>query len=87
VDISCDYSKLNNPIQLYSAATTWKKPVYKPSEHISIIAIENLPSLLPRESSIHFSKQLTRLLLENDEDIWQSNKNYFLRCLTDKKLN
>ena len=83
VDISCDYSKPNHPIPLYSEATTWKKPVYKPSENISIIAIENLPSLLPKESSIHFSKYLTKLLLENDQDIWQSNKNYFLRCLAE----
>lgn len=81
VDISCDYSKPNNPIQLYEMATTWKKPVYKPCEKISIIAIENLPSLLPKESSIHFSQQLTKLLLENDECVWLSNKNYFLAQL------
>lgn len=78
VDISCDYSKPNNPIQLYEKATSWKVPVYRPCDTLHIIAIENLPSLLPKESSIHFSQQLTKLLLENDETIWLSNKNYFL---------
>ena len=81
VDISCDYSKPNNPIQIYKEATTWRNPVYKPCEKISIIAIENLPSLLPKESSIHFSQQFTKLLLENDETLWLSNKNYFLTQL------
>ncbi len=82
VDISCDYSKPNNPIPLYSKPTTWNEPVYTPHPNISIIAIENLPSLLPKESSIHFSKQLTKLFLENDEEVWIANKNYFLKLLT-----
>ena len=83
VDISCDYSKPNNPIPLYKEATTWKHPVYTPCETVRIIAIENLPSLLPKESSIHFSQQLTKLLLENDENVLQSNKNYFLQLISE----
>lgn len=74
VDISCDYTKPNNPIPIYSKATTWSEPVYTPFPNVNIIAIENLPSLLPRESSIHFSKRLTELLLDFKEDsnqIWQ----------------
>lgn len=83
VDISCDYSKPNNPIPLYTQATTWKHPVYRPCDSVHILAIENLPSLLPKESSIHFSQQLTKLLLENDENVWQSNKNYFLQLISE----
>ncbi len=70
VDISCDYSKKNNPIQLYSVPTQWEHPVSKPHPLVSLIAIENLPSLLPVESSYHFSKQLVPLLLTYPNDVW-----------------
>jgi len=66
VDISCDYTRPNNPIQLYDEATTWASPVHTVG-NVSVIAIENLPSLLPIESSDHFSEGLCRLLLETDE--------------------
>ena len=78
VDISCDSSKPNNPIQLYTMPTTWKQPVYSPCEGIRILAIENLPSLLPKESSIHFSQQFTKLLCENDGSVWERTKQAFL---------
>ena len=73
VDISCDYSKPNNPIPLYTAATSWEQPVLEIGNY-SIIAIENLPSLLPRESSEHFSEKLVTLLLDFDKDssrVWE----------------
>jgi len=71
VDISCDYSKTNNPIQLYSRPTNWAQPVYTPNDKVSIIAIENLPSLLPAESSNHFSKQLLPLLFVYPNHCWK----------------
>jgi saccharopine dehydrogenase (NAD+, L-lysine-forming) len=70
VDISCDYSRLNNPIALYKEATTWETPVIEPKENIRIIAIENLPSLLPKESSDHFSAILTEFLLDTMSTTW-----------------
>jgi saccharopine dehydrogenase (NAD+, L-lysine-forming) len=70
VDISCDYSKHNNPIKLYNSATTWAKPVYKYNDFVTIIAIDNLPSLLPKESSDMFSKKCTELLLEFGSESW-----------------
>jgi saccharopine dehydrogenase (NAD+, L-lysine-forming) len=76
VDISCDYSRSNNPIQLYNEATTWKKPVYRYNRYIDIIAIDNLPSLLPKESSNYFSKRLVELLLDFNADFsnfWKNN--------------
>jgi saccharopine dehydrogenase (NAD+, L-lysine-forming) len=69
VDISCDYSKPNNPLKI-SKPTSWETPVYNYTNNISIIAIDNVPSLLPRESSIDFSKQFTPLLLEYCNDTW-----------------
>jgi saccharopine dehydrogenase (NAD+, L-lysine forming) len=70
VDISCDYSKSNNPIQLYKKATTWEAPVVRPEANVSVLAIENLPSLLPKESSTHFSECLVPLLLKYPTEIW-----------------
>jgi saccharopine dehydrogenase (NAD+, L-lysine-forming) len=72
VDISCDYSKPNNPIQLYEEATTWDKPVFHYNENVDIIAIDNLPSLLPRESSDDFSHTFRELLLEYPSSIWSN---------------
>jgi saccharopine dehydrogenase (NAD+, L-lysine-forming) len=77
VDISCDYSKINNPIKLYDKATSWKDPVFKYNEFIDIIAIENLPSLLPFESSNDFSKSCTKLLLDYGNEVWKNNLEIF----------
>ena len=48
VDISCDYTKPNNPINIYKEPTTFENPVYKYNNYVDIIAINNLPSLLPK---------------------------------------
>lgn len=57
VDISCDYSKPNNPIMIYDKETTWKDPVYSYNNMVDVIAINNLPSLLPKDSSDYFSNR------------------------------
>jgi saccharopine dehydrogenase (NAD+, L-lysine-forming) len=80
VDISCDYSKINNPIKLYNFSTSWKLPVFIYNKYIDIIAIDNLPSLLPKESSDYFSKKLTELLLQFNEDpnnYWKNTLNIY----------
>jgi saccharopine dehydrogenase (NAD+, L-lysine-forming) len=66
VDISCDYSKKNNPIKLYNKQTTWENPVYEYNNIVDIIAINNLPSLLPKDSSDYFSSKLVDILLNYD---------------------
>jgi len=79
-DISCDYAKPNNPIKLYNYNTSWDLPVYSYNEFVDIIAINNLPSLLPKDSSDYFSKKCTKLLLDFNEDkenYWKNNLNIF----------
>ena len=81
VDVSCDYTKSNNPIKLYFESTTWSNPVFKYNEFVDIISIDNLPSLLPKESSDEFSKDLTKLLLDYKSDpnkYWLFNFNIFI---------
>jgi len=76
VDISCDYTKPNNPFPIYSTGTTWEKPVLN-INNVSIIAIDNLPSLLPKESSSEFSIKLTNLLLRYGDNEWCRNFNTY----------
>lgn len=77
-DISCDYSKSNNPIQLYDRETTWETPVYSYNQFVDIIAINNLPSLLPKESSSHFSSKCVDILLNKSLNYsWIHNKQIF----------
>ena len=70
VDISCDYTKKNNPIPIYKKGTTWSKPVLRVSDQVSVIAIDNLPSLLPADSSREFSKDLSDLFLNFQDPAW-----------------
>jgi saccharopine dehydrogenase (NAD+, L-lysine-forming) len=82
-DISCDYTHPFNPIPLYTCSTTWEKPVYKYNEFVDIIAIENLPSLLPKESSNDFSSTLVKILatLPADENnYWKNNLTFYVEA-------
>ena len=85
VDISCDNEKLNNPIQLNYPNTTFQTPVFQINEFIKIIAVSNLPSFLPKDSSTYFSNKCTQLLLEYSNDIypvnWINNKDIFYKIV------
>jgi saccharopine dehydrogenase (NAD+, L-lysine-forming) len=83
VDISCDYSKPNNPIQLYKEPTTWDKPVFHYNKNVDILAIENLPSLLPKESSDYFSDIFRELLLDYPSPVWSNTLDVFLKISQD----
>lgn len=76
-DISCDATKDNNPIAIYKDETTWENPVYSYNEFVDIIAVSNLPSLLPKESSTYFSKKCAGLLLDMGSEAWENNEKLF----------
>jgi saccharopine dehydrogenase (NAD+, L-lysine-forming) len=76
VDVSCDVAKCNHPFRhLYNEETTWENPVRHlvTAGGVDVICISNLPSLLPRESSVYFSKQCvsTIMLPLEKNDVWQ----------------
>lgn len=80
-DVSCDFSNENNPIKIYNELTTHANPIKQINDNIDLISIDNLPSLIPIESSTEFSNQLTNLLLEINTDphqIWERNINIFI---------
>lgn len=84
VDISCDYSNIYNPIKIYNKLTDWKNPIYSYNKYVDIIAIDNLPSLLPMESSIEFSKNVTELLKDFREDknnYWKNNYKIYKKII------
>ncbi|KAI5807680.1 hypothetical protein DFH27DRAFT_608439 [Peziza echinospora] len=68
VDVSCDTTNPNNPIPIYDVNTTFTNPtVPVPVEGeppLSVISIDHLPTLLPRESSEAFSTDLIPSLLQ-----------------------
>jgi saccharopine dehydrogenase (NAD+, L-lysine-forming) len=77
-DVSCDITALNNPIKLDYRLTTFKNPIYKFNEKIDIICIDNLPSLLPIDSSTEFSNKLTELIIGiNNDIIWKNLENLY----------
>lgn len=66
-DVSADTSNPNNPIPIYTVATTFDKPTVpvevRGEPVLSVISIDHLPSLLPREASEAFSNDLLPHLL------------------------
>lgn len=68
-DVTCDVGSPLNVLPVYDRTTEWTDPVrelrkgpqYPP---LDLIAIDNLPSLLPRESSTDFSAALLPQLLD-----------------------
>jgi saccharopine dehydrogenase (NAD+, L-lysine-forming) len=68
-DVTCDVASSCNALPIYDAPTDWDRParcLHAGPPPLDLIAIDNLPSLLPRESSSDFSAGLTPLLLELD---------------------
>jgi len=85
-DVSCDPFSDYNPLPLYKAPTTWEKPYVtvrglRDDKTVDIIAIDNLPSLLPYESSEEFSALLLPHLmtLKNKETdpVWVTARKSF----------
>ncbi|MCP4314646.1 MAG: saccharopine dehydrogenase [Hyphomicrobiales bacterium] len=82
-DVSCDPLSDYNPLPIYRAPTTWQKPFIKiggngEGQTIELTAIDNLPSLIPREASDDFSSQFTPVLMRFDYgEEWQAAKQVF----------
>lgn len=74
-DIACDPDSEFSPIKVYDRTTTWNEPALRVSEDpaLDVTAIDNLPSLLPMESSEDFASQLLPHLLDLDaidDGVW-----------------
>ena len=74
-DVACDPDSDFNPIKVYDRVTDWEKPALRVAERpaLDVMAIDNLPSLLPLESSEDFAAQLLpylRTLTVADSGVW-----------------
>jgi saccharopine dehydrogenase (NAD+, L-lysine-forming) len=66
-DVTCDVRSDYNVLPINDSTTDWQQPVRRLRHDepvLDIIAIDNLPSLLPREASVDFSAQLLPHLLQ-----------------------
>ncbi len=64
-DVACDPDSDYNPVPVYDRATTWDKPAVRVAQNpvLDVTAIDNLPSMLPAESSDDYAAQLLPSLL------------------------
>ncbi|TGZ85563.1 saccharopine dehydrogenase [Ascodesmis nigricans] len=84
-DVSCDTTNPHNPIPIYNINTTFDKPTVpvevSPGPALSVISIDHLPTLLPRESSEAFSGDLLPSLLtlkdRKTERVWKEAEQLF----------
>lgn len=69
VDVSCDPYGSYNPLPIYQQCTTFKSPCLRIDHKnmLDLIAIDHLPSLLPKESSEDYGQQLLTHLLTLDD--------------------
>ncbi len=68
-DIACDPTSDFSPIKVYDRATDWAAPALRVhrTPPLDVMAIDNLPSLLPVESSLDYAAQLLPALLTLDQ--------------------
>tara|TARA_R110002049_G_scaffold44333_4_gene129942 strand:+ start:19456 stop:20508 length:1053 start_codon:yes stop_codon:yes gene_type:complete len=80
-DIACDPDSDFNPVQIYDQTTTWAAPALRVHDDpvLDLTAIDNLPSMLPLESSLDFAGQLLPTLrdLPKDSDVWKRARALF----------
>lgn len=74
-DIACDPQSPFSPIKVYDLETSWAVPTVRAHDDppLDVMAIDNLPSLLPSESTDDFAAQLLPHLLmldAMDRDVW-----------------
>lgn len=65
-DIACDPTSDFSPIKVYDRTTDWAAPALRVANNpvLDVTAIDNLPSLLPVESSIDYAAQLLPTLAQ-----------------------
>ncbi|MEU5400868.1 saccharopine dehydrogenase [Streptomyces sp. NPDC005963] len=92
-DVTCDVTSACNRLPIYQQVTDWAEPVRRLHDEppLDLISIDNLPSLLPRESSVAFSHgllpQLTALVSRRAA-VWSRCEEHFhhaLRTMTSNK--
>ena len=84
-DIACDPDSDFSPIKVYDRTTTWEEPALRVADRpvLDVTAIDNLPSMLPAESSEDFASQLLPHLMtlhHADAAVWSGARVWFERA-------
>lgn len=68
-DVACDPTSDFSPVKVYDRTTSWAEPVLRVADApvLDVMAIDNLPSMLPRESSADYAAQLLPVLKRLDQ--------------------
>jgi saccharopine dehydrogenase (NAD+, L-lysine-forming) len=86
-DVTCDVTSELNRLPVNDRITTWDEPARRlhADPVLDVVAIDNLPSLLPRESSTTFSAGLTPhlLTLADDSQVWTRSRARFVDAVTE----
>ena len=86
-DIACDPDSDFSPIKVYDHTTTWDAPALRVHDRpvLDVTAIDNLPSILPAESSEDFAEQLLPHLMTLsaiDAGVWGRAQGWFERSMS-----
>ncbi len=81
-DIACDPDSDFSPIKVYDHTTTWDEPALRVHDAppLDVTAIDNLPSMLPVESSEDYAAQLLPSLLtlgDPENGVWGRARDFF----------
>jgi len=81
-DIACDPFSAFNPVPIYDHPSSFTDPVIRVAEHpkLDVTAIDNLPSMLPVESSEDYGAQLLPSLMtlgEIESGVWGRARRIF----------
>ena len=80
-DVACDPFSDFNPLPVYDAPTAWEAPFADVGKGVTLTAIDNLPSLLPREASEDFAAQLLPVLAGYPDAVpWRNARKAFERA-------
>ena len=83
-DVSCDPSSDFNTIPLYDKPSSFEKPfqyIIDEKKPLILTAIDNLPAMLPKESSLDFENQLLPYLFDFNLDktgVWRGAEKIFI---------
>jgi len=88
-DIACDPTSDFSPIKVYDRVTTWAEPALRVHDGpvLDVTAIDNLPSMLPVESSEDFAGQLLphlEALTDLSDGVWGRAKETFDRHIAQR---
>ncbi|KAJ3197386.1 Saccharopine dehydrogenase [Irineochytrium annulatum] len=94
VDVSCDTTNPNNPLPVYTRCTTFDDPLETvdcgSAPPLDVVSIDHLPTLLPREASEFFCRDLLPTLRElkdrSKSDVWGRAEKLFREKVEEAKV-